>query len=148
MKENFNFPFFVAEISANHNGNFNSAKRLIKLAKTNGADAVKLQTYTADSLTLNVKNEEFGPRKDGIWKGRTPYEVFSEGSLPYEWHGELFDYAKELDLLCFSSPFDEQAVEFLESLDNPIYKVASFEINHIPLIEKIAKTNNLSKFEV
>tara|TARA_B110000879_G_scaffold205511_1_gene286019 strand:+ start:2505 stop:3527 length:1023 start_codon:yes stop_codon:yes gene_type:complete len=131
----------IAELSGNHNNDLQYAKDSIYAIKETGADAVKLQTYTADSLTLNVKNEEFGPRKDGIWKGRTPYEVFSEGSLPYEWHGELFDYAKELDLLCFSSPFDEQAVEFLESLDNPIYKVASFEINHIPLIEKIAKTN-------
>lgn len=131
----------IAELSGNHNNDLQYAKDSLYAIKETGADAVKLQTYTADSLTLNVKNDEFGPRKDGIWKGRTPYEVFSEGSLPYEWHSELFDYAKELDLLCFSSPFDEQAVEFLESLNNPIYKVASFEINHIPLIEKIAKTN-------
>ncbi|MDA0345501.1 MAG: pseudaminic acid synthase [Proteobacteria bacterium] len=131
----------IAELSGNHNNDLQYAKDSLYAIKETGADAVKLQTYTADSLTLNVKNDEFGPRKDGIWKGRTPYEVFSEGSLPYEWHSELFDYAKELDLLCFSSPFDEQAVEFLESLNNPIYKVASFEINHIPLIEKIAETN-------
>jgi len=131
----------IAELSGNHNNDLQYTKDSLYAIKETGADAVKLQTYTADSLTLNVKNDEFGPRKVGIWKGRTPYEVFSEGSLPYEWHSELFDYAKELDLLCFSSPFDEQAVEFLESLNNPIYKVASFEINHIPLIEKIAKTN-------
>jgi len=131
----------IAELSGNHNNDLQYAKDSLYAIKETGADAVKLQTYTADSLTLNVHNEEFGPRKDGIWKGRTPYDVFSEGSLPYEWHGELFDYAQELDLVCFSSPFDEQAVDFLESLDNPIYKVASFEINHIPLIEKIAKTN-------
>lgn len=108
--------------------------------KEAGADAVKLQTYTADSLTLNVDNEEFGPRKEGLWKGKKPYDVFSEGALPYEWHEELFTYAKSLGLECFSSPFDEEGVDLLESIGNPIYKVASFEIQHIPLIEKIAQT--------
>ena len=131
----------IAELSGNHNNNLQYAKDSIYAIKETGADAVKLQTYKASSLTLNVDNEEFGPRKEGIWKGRTPFEVFSEGALPYEWHDELFSYARSLGLVCFSSPFDEDAVDLLESLDNPIYKVASFEINHIPLIEKIAKTN-------
>ncbi|MDA9878100.1 pseudaminic acid synthase [Luminiphilus sp.] len=131
----------IAELSGNHNNDLQYAKDSLYAIKEAGADAVKLQTYKAESLTLNVQNEEFGPRKEGIWRGRTPYDVFSEGALPYEWHGELFDLARKLDLICFSSPFDEDAVDFLESLNNPIYKVASFEINHIPLIEKIASTN-------
>jgi pseudaminic acid synthase len=132
--------FIIAELSGNHNNNLQYTKETILAMKEAGADAVKLQTYTAESLTLNVDNEEFGPRKEGLWKGKKPYEVFSEGALPYEWHQELFTYARSLGLTCFSSPFDEDAVEFLEALDNPIYKIASFEIQHIPLIEKIAKT--------
>ncbi|MBC5832142.1 pseudaminic acid synthase [Vibrio metschnikovii] len=132
--------FIIAELSGNHNNDFDYTKETILAMKDAGADAVKLQTYTADSLTLNVDNEEFGPRKEGSWKGRKPYDVFSEGALPYEWHEELFNYARGLGLVCFSSPFDEDAVDFLESLGNPIYKVASFEIQHIPLIEKIAAT--------
>ena len=132
--------FIIAELSGNHNNDFDYTKETILAMKEAGADAVKLQTYTADSLTLNVDNEEFGPRKEGLWKGRKPYDVFSEGALPYEWHEELFNYARGLGLVCFSSPFDEDAVDFLESISNPIYKVASFEIQHIPLIEKIAAT--------
>jgi pseudaminic acid synthase len=132
--------FIIAELSGNHNNDLEYAKKTILAMKDSGADAVKLQTYTADSLTLNIDNEEFGPRKEGLWKGRTPYDVFSEGALPYEWHEELFNYSRSLGLECFSSPFDEEGVELLESLGNPIYKVASFEIQHIPLIKKIAKT--------
>ncbi|GAL08839.1 N-acetylneuraminate synthase [Photobacterium aphoticum] len=132
--------FIIAELSGNHNNNLKYTKDTILAMKEAGADAVKLQTYTADSLTLNVDNEEFGPRKEGLWKGKKPYDVFCEGALPYEWHEELFAYARSLGLECFSSPFDEEAVDLLESLDNPIYKVASFEIQHIPLIERIAQT--------
>ncbi|MBE4575066.1 pseudaminic acid synthase [Vibrio navarrensis] len=132
--------FIIAELSGNHNNDFEYTKETILAMKEAGADAVKLQTYTADSLTLNVNNEEFGPRKEGLWKGKKPYDVFSEGALPYEWHKDLFEYARGLGLECFSSPFDEEAVDFLESLGNPIYKVASFEIQHTPLIEKIAAT--------
>uniref|UniRef100_Q0HWW5 N-acetylneuraminate synthase n=1 Tax=Shewanella sp. (strain MR-7) TaxID=60481 RepID=Q0HWW5_SHESR len=132
--------FIIAELSGNHNNDLDYTKETILAMKKAGADAVKLQTYTADSLTLNVDNEEFGPRKEGLWKGKRPYDVFSEGALPYAWHEELFAYARALGLECFSSPFDEDAVDLLESLNNPIYKVASFEIQHIPLIEKIAAT--------
>ncbi|NAZ46793.1 pseudaminic acid synthase [Vibrio toranzoniae] len=132
--------FIIAELSGNHNNDLKYTKDTIFAMKEAGADAVKLQTYTADSLTLNVDNEEFGPRKEGLWKGMRPYDVFSKGALPYEWHEELFNYARELGLICFSSPFDEAGVDLLEKLDNPIYKVASFEIQHIPLIEKIAQT--------
>jgi pseudaminic acid synthase len=135
-----NKTFIIAELSGNHNNDLQYAKDTIYAMKEAGADAVKLQTYTADSLTLNVDNDEFGPRKEGLWKGRTPYDVFSEGALPYAWHEELFFYARSLGLECFSSPFDEEGVDLLESLHNPIYKVASFEIQHIPLIEKIAST--------
>ena len=135
-----NTTFIIAELSGNHNNDLQYTKDTIDAMKEAGADAVKFQTYTADSLTLNVDNEEFGPRKDGLWKGRKPYDVFSEGALPYEWHEELFNYARGIGLECFSSPFDEEGVELLEKLDNPIYKIASFEIQHIPLIEKIAKT--------
>lgn len=130
----------IAELSGNHNNDLQYSKDSIYEIKKSGADAVKLQTYTPDSLTLNVNNAEFGPREDGLWRGRTPYEVFSEGALPYEWHQELFQYAKSLGLICFSTPFDVDAVDFLESLENPIYKLASFEIAHIPLVQKMAKT--------
>ena len=130
----------IAELSGNHNNDLQYTKDTIYEIKKSGADAVKLQTYTADSLTLNVNNATFGPREDGLWKGRTPYEAFSEGALPYGWHQELFQYAESLGLICFSSPFDTDAVDFLESLQNPIYKVASFEIAHIPLIQRIAET--------
>ncbi|MEZ9665372.1 pseudaminic acid synthase [Vibrio cyclitrophicus] len=132
--------FIIAELSGNHNNDFAYTKDTILAMKEAGADAVKLQTYTADSLTLNVDNDEFGPRKEGLWKGKKPYDVFSEGALPYAWHEELFQYAHSIGLECFSSPFDETGVELLESLANPIYKVASFEIQHIPLIERIAQT--------
>ena len=132
--------FVIAELSGNHNKNLQYTKDTIYSMKESGADAVKLQTYTADSLTLDVDNDIFGPRQEGLWKGKRPYEVFDEGALPYEWHQELFDYARELGLVCFSSPFDFEAVELLESIGNPIYKVASFEIRHIPLIEKISQT--------
>ena len=132
--------FVVAELSGNHNNDLSYTKDTILAMKEAGADAVKLQTYTADSLTLDVENDEFGPRKEGLWKGRKPYDVFSEGALPYEWHEELFAYAKSIGLTCFSTPFDEEAVDLLETLDNPIYKVASFEIRHLPLIERIADT--------
>lgn len=132
--------FIIAELSGNHNNDLEYTKQTILAMKEAGADAVKLQTYKADSLTLNVDNEEFGPRKEGLWKGKKPYDVFSEGALPYAWHKELFEYANNLGLVCFSSPFDEDAVDFLETLNNPIYKIASFEIQHIPLIKKIAET--------
>jgi pseudaminic acid synthase len=132
--------FIIAELSGNHNQSIRIAKKSILSIKESGADAVKLQTYLPESLTFDLHNKEFGPRKKGLWKGERPYDVFAKGALPYEWHDELFNYAKSLGLICFSSPFDIEAVDFLEKLNNPIYKIASFEIGHIPLIEKISET--------
>jgi pseudaminic acid synthase len=132
-------PFFVAEISANHNGSMLHAKKLIKIAKKYGADAVKLQTYTADTITLKSNNSDFRIR-GGLWNGKTLYDLYQKAQTPFEWHKELFDYAKKLKIICFSTPFDNTAVDLLETLNCPFYKVASFEINHIPLITKIAKT--------
>jgi N-acetylneuraminate synthase len=131
--------FFVAEISANHNGSLMNAKKLIKTAKDNGADAVKLQTYTPNTITINSNNSDFKIR-GGLWHGQTLWDLYKKAHTPFEWHKELFNYAKKLKITCFSTPFDETAVDFLETLNCPFYKVASFEINHIPLIKRIAKT--------
>ncbi|WP_027076558.1 pseudaminic acid synthase [Maribacter antarcticus] len=130
--------FVIAELSANHNNDLNLAKKTIDAIAESGADAVKVQTYTADSLTLNVDNEHFGPRKDGLWKGKTLYELFTEGSLPYEWHPELKKYSESLGLIFFSSPFDREGVDFLELLNVGLYKIASPEITDIPLISYVA----------
>jgi pseudaminic acid synthase len=132
-------PFFVAEISANHNGSIVHAKKLIKTAKEYGADAVKLQTYTPDTLTIKSSKPDFKIR-GGLWNGKKLWDLYAKAQTPFEWHKELFDYAKKLKIICFSTPFDESAVDLLESLNCPFYKVASFEINHIPLIKKIAQT--------
>jgi pseudaminic acid synthase len=132
-------PFFVAEISANHNGSLPHAKKLIKIAKKYGADAVKFQTYTPDTLTIKCNKPDFKIR-GGLWDGKTLWDLYSKAQTPFEWHKELFNYAKKLKIICFSTPFDESAVDLLESLNCPFYKVASFEMNHIPLIKKIAKT--------
>ena len=130
--------FIIAELSANHNNNFDLAIKTIHEMAKAGADAVKVQTYTADSLTLDVDNEYFGPRKSGLWKGRRPYELFQEGSLPYEWHEPLKRATEKLGLTFFSTPFDKNGVDFLENLNVPIYKIASLEITDIPLIEYVA----------
>ena len=135
-------PFFIAEISANHNGSISHAKKLISLAKKSGVDAVKLQTYTAETLTINSKKNDF-KIKGGLWNGKTLWELYKKAQTPFEWHKELFDYAKKLKITCFSTPFDETAVDLLESLNCPFYKVASFEMTHIPLIKKIAKTKKV-----
>lgn len=132
-------PFFVAEISANHNGSLLHAKKLIRLAKMYGANAVKLQTYTPDTLTINSNKSDF-KIKGGLWNGKTLWDLYQKAQTPFEWHKELFNYAKKLKIICFSTPFDESAVDLLENLNCPFYKVASFEINHIPLIKKIAQT--------
>jgi len=134
-----NSTFIIAEISANHNNNLDTTIKTIKAIAKTGADAVKIQTYTADSLTLNVDNEFFGPRKDGLWKGLKPYDVFSEGALPYEWHEELKKVAEDLGLVFFSTPFDRNGVDLLESLNIQLYKIASFEITDIPLIKYVAE---------
>ena len=132
-------PFFVAEISSNHNGSLIQAKKLIKTAKTYGADAVKLQSYTPSTITIKSKRSEFLIKK-GLWRGKTLWDLYEKAQTPFEWHKELFDYAKKLKITCFSTPFDETAVDLLENLNCPFYKVASFEMNHIPLIKKIAQT--------
>lgn len=131
--------FIVAELSANHSGSLETARQTIKAIKRSGADAVKLQTYTPDTMTLNLKNENFLINNGSIWDGKNYYELYEEAHTPWEWHKSLYELANELDLVCFSSPFDKSAVDFLESIDNPIYKIASFEITDLPLIEYVAK---------
>ena len=132
-------PFLIAEISANHCGDFILAKKLITCAKINGADAVKLQTFTADTMTLK-SNKTFFKIKSGLWKGYRLWDLYNKARTPLEWHPKLFKYAKSIGIKIFSTPFDVTAVDFLEKLNCPIYKVASFEINHIPLIKRIAQT--------
>ena len=132
-------PFLIAEISANHCGSFLIAKKLIKCAKQNGADAVKLQTYTPETMTINSSKKYF-KIKDGLWKGYTLWDLYQKAHTPLSWHKKLFNYAKKLKIQIFSTPFDETAVDFLEKLRCPMYKVSSFEMTDIPLIKKIAKT--------
>jgi len=139
MKKNFKFPFFVAEISANHNGSYENAKKLIKLAKVNGADAVKLQTFKPSTMTLKSSKKYF-QIKTGIWKNNNLWNLYKKAQTPYEWHKNLFSYSRKIGILCFSTPFDETAVDFLETLDCPFYKIASFEMTDLPLIKKIATT--------
>lgn len=128
----------VAELSANHAGSLQVAIDTIKAAKRAGADAIKLQTYTADTLTLDCNLPDFTINNGSLWDGRTYYDLYKEAYTPWEWHAELFRIAKEEGLIIFSTPFDKTAVDFLETLDNPIYKIASFEITDIPLIEYAA----------
>jgi pseudaminic acid synthase len=135
-----NLPFFIAEISANHCGNLNLAKKLIKCAKINGANAVKLQTFTPDSMTIKSDNKYF-KIKTGLWKGYKLWDLYNEAQTPLLWHKELFSYAKKIGITIFSSVFNEEEVDFLEKLRCPIYKVSSFEMTDISLIKKIAKTN-------
>lgn len=130
--------FIIAELSANHGHDINIAKETIKAAKEAGSDAIKIQTYTADTLTINCDNDYFKLDSGTIWDGRTLYDLYSEAYTPWEWQKELMEYAKKLDIIFFSTPFDKTAVDFLEELNVPIYKVASFEIMDIPLIEYIA----------
>ena len=132
-------PFLIAEISSNHCGDINIAKKLIKCAKKNGADAVKLQTYEASSMTVN-SNKKIFKIKEGIWKGYSLWDLYDEAHTPLEWHKNLFAYAKKIGIKIFSTPFDNNAVDFLEKLNCPFYKVASFEMTDIPLIERISKT--------
>lgn len=134
-----NKTFIIAELSANHNQDFNLAKRTIKAMAESGADAVKIQTYTPDSLVMDCDNEYFGQIQTGIWKGIKRYDLYKQGMMPYEWQPLLKKYAEELGLIFFSTPFDLNGVDFLGAMDIPIYKIASFEINDIPLIRKVAK---------
>ena len=128
----------IAELSANHNHQLKIAIDTIRAAKKAGADAVKLQTYTPDTLTIDSKNEYFQIKQGTLWDGKTLYELYKEAYTPWEWHEELFRIAKEEGLICFSSPFDKTAVDFLEQLNVPYYKIASFEIQDVPLIEYAA----------
>lgn len=132
-----NKTFIIAELSANHNGSKQTAIDSIREAKKAGADAIKIQTYTADTLTLNCDAPDFRLGK-GLWEGETFYSLYQKAYTPWEWHEEIFRVAQEEGLVCFSTPFDKTAVDLLESLGNPIYKIASFEITDIPLIKYIA----------
>lgn len=138
FKKDDNSTFVIAELSANHNGSVDNAIKTIIEAKKAGADAIKLQTYTADTLTIDCSNEYFQIKNNKLWEGQTLYQLYQSAFTPWEWHEELFRIAKEEGIICFSSPFDRTAVDFLEELGNPIYKVASFEIQDIPLIEYIS----------
>ena len=136
---NKNKVFIIAELSANHNGSIEIAIETIKAAKRAGADAVKMQTYTPDTITLDCLSDDFKVQGGTIWDGKFLHELYQEASLPWEWHKKLFNIAREEGLVCFSTPFDLTAVDFLEELHCPIYKIASFEIADIPLIEYVAK---------
>lgn len=129
--------FIIAELSANHGHDIEIAKETIRAAKRAGADAIKLQTYTADTITLDCDKEDF-IIKGTIWEGKKLYDLYKEAYLPWEWHTELFQTAKEEGLICFSSPFDKTAVDLLEELNTPAFKIASFEITDIPLIRYVA----------
>ena len=138
MKINKNKVFIVAELSANHNQSKQIAIDTVRAAKKAGADAIKLQTYTPDTLTINSDKDDFIINNGSIWDGKTFYELYKSAYTPWEWHKDLFEVAKEENLICFSTPFDHTAVDFLEKLGNPIYKIASFEITDIPLIKYVA----------
>jgi pseudaminic acid synthase len=139
MAKNEHHVFVIAELSANHNGSLATAIETIRAAKRSGADAIKFQTYTADTLTLDCDKSDFVIKGGTIWDGKKLHDLYKEAYTPWEWHAQLFEVAKEEGLVCFSSPFDKTAVDFLETLHCPIYKIASFEITDIPLIEYVAK---------
>lgn len=132
--------YIIAEISGNHLQDIDRARKLIKIAKEIGADAVKLQTYRPDTITIDCRSEEFLATPGSPWEGINLYDLYQSAYTPWEWHGELFEYAKEIGISCFSSPFDLSAVDFLEEFHVPAYKIASYEINDIPLIKKVAST--------
>ena len=136
--DNKNKTFIIAELSANHGKDINIAKKTIDAAKESGADAVKIQTFTADTMTLNCDNDYFRVKGGTLWDGRTLYDLYEEAYMPWEWQKELMDYANNLGLIFFSTPFDKTSVDFLEDINVPAYKIASYEIMDIPLIEYIA----------
>ncbi|MDC1519849.1 pseudaminic acid synthase [Polaribacter sp.] len=135
---NNNKCFIIAELSANHGRKLDIALETIRAAKRSGADAIKIQTYTADTITLDSKKDFFKINQGTHWDGMYLHDLYKEASLPWDWHAEIFRVAKEEGLVCFSSPFDHTAIDFLEELETPIYKIASFEITDIPLIEYAA----------
>ncbi|MDD3575607.1 MAG: pseudaminic acid synthase [Halothiobacillus sp.] len=132
-------PYVIAELSANHNGRLETAMRIVEEAKKAGADAVKLQTYRPDTITLDCDSEDFKIH-GGLWDGRTLYELYQEAHMPWEWHKPLFEHARSLGITIFSSPFDNTAVDLLEDLNAPAYKIASFEAIDLPLIKYVANT--------
>jgi len=133
--------FIIAELSANHNGSIENALETIKAVKRSGADCIKLQTYTPDTLTIDSNKPDFIINSNSLWDGLNYYELYKKAYTPWEWHSLLFEEAKKQGLICFSSPFDKTAVDFLETLNVPAYKIASFEITDIPLIEYVASKN-------
>jgi len=134
-----NPPYIIAEMSANHNGNINNAYKIIDMAKTAGADAVKLQTYKPDTITMDMRTPEF-MIEGGLWDGQSLYELYESAFMPWEWHKPLFEYAQKIGITIFSSPFDNTAVDLLEDLNTPAYKIASFEAVDLPLIKYTAQT--------
>lgn len=138
----FEFPknevFIIAELSANHNGSLETALKTIHAAKRTGANAIKLQTYTPDTITIKCEKPDFKINQGTLWDGKYLHDLYKEAYTPWEWHSRLFEEAKKIGLVCFSSPFDKTSVDLLESLHCPIYKIASFEITDIPLIEYVA----------
>lgn len=134
-------PYLIAEMSANHNGSLERALELVEAAQAAGADAIKLQTFTADTMTLDCKEPGFViDDPDSLWHGRQLYDLYADAHLPWEWHRPILERARELGIACFSSPFDETAVDFLEEIGMPAYKIASFELVDLPLIERVART--------
>lgn len=134
-------PFVIAEMSGNHNQSLDRAIAIVDAAAQSGAHAIKLQTYTADTITLNIRGGSFEINEpDSLWAGKNLHDLYKQAYTPWEWHKPIMERARELGLICFSSPFDETAVDFLEDLDVPAYKIASFENNHLPLINKAAST--------
>ncbi|MGB5278914.1 MAG: pseudaminic acid synthase, partial [Gammaproteobacteria bacterium] len=132
-------PYIIAELSANHNGSIERALKTIDMAKANGANAVKIQTYTADTMTIDCEKNDF-QIQEGLWAGYSLYELYEWAHTPYEWHRPLFEHARKIGITIFSTPFDETAVDLLEELNTPAYKIASFETTDLPLIKYVART--------
>lgn len=134
-------PFIIAEISGNHNQSLNRALQIVAAAKKAGAHAIKLQTYTADTMTLNISSRRFQINdENSLWHGKNLYELYDEAHTPWEWHKDIFDRCREIGIICFSTPFDFSSVDFLEKLNAPAYKIASPEILDLPLIQKVSRT--------
>jgi len=137
----FRHPFYIAEISANHLGNLERAKKLVRAAIDSGATAVKFQTYTAATMTLDLDTDSFKiSAEHPLWGGRKLYELYDEAHTPWAWHSELFEICRKADVIPFSSPFDTTAVDFLETLNVEMYKIASMETGDLPLIRRVAET--------
>ncbi|UOE55165.1 pseudaminic acid synthase [Cytobacillus oceanisediminis] len=136
-----NKPFIIAEMSGNHNQSLDRALEIVEAAAKSGAHALKIQTYTADTMTLNIENPDFKiDDENSLWDGQNLYQLYQQAYTPWEWHKPIFDRARDLGMIPFSTPFDETAVDFLEELEVPLYKIASFENTDIPLIKKVAST--------